>query len=61
MDTILRRLPSQDSLHRNRGKIAGVVAGVFGTLLVAGLATVIYTGHGLWADLPPPPPVYPNF
>lgn len=61
MDAILRRLPSQSTLHRHRGKIAGLACGVIGTLLAAGLISVSYTGYGIGVTPPPPPVIYPNF
>lgn len=61
MQAILDRLPTQDSLHRNRGKIAGFIAGIVVPLVVAAFFTVIFTGHGLWAEPPAPPVIYPNF
>lgn len=61
MSRIIQALPSQDTLHKNRGKIAGLLAGVFGTLAMGAFASVVATGNPI--DLGPPPPVqvYTNF
>ena len=61
MHVLARRLPDADWLHRNRGAILGLAAGIFGPLLLAAFVTVVYTGHGLWETPPKPPVVYPNW
>lgn len=61
MGRIQRFIPTRDGLYRRRGKIGGFVAGVFGTLLLGALASVIATGHPIDLDPPAPPQVYSNF
>ncbi|MEM9427524.1 MAG: hypothetical protein AAGA06_12575 [Pseudomonadota bacterium] len=61
MGFITRFIPTPGSLYQRRGKIAGLLTGVFGTLALGAFASVLATGHPI--DLGPPPPVqvYTNF
>ncbi|NNF25052.1 MAG: hypothetical protein HKN63_09655 [Rhodobacteraceae bacterium] len=60
MQAILSRLPSADSLHANRAKLAGLAAGIVGTLVLTTFAQVLYTGQGIGEDPAPAPVVYPK-
>lgn len=61
MGFVARFIPDRRSIYRRRGKIAGFLAGVVGTLAMGVFASVLATGHPI--DLGPPPPVqvYSNF
>lgn len=59
-----RGLPErvQGYFSRNRIRLAGFAAGAIGTLMVALLFSVLYTGHGAFSEPPMPETVvYPNF
>ena len=47
MDAILRRLPSQDNLHRRAPALAGFVFGVALMLLGGLFVSTVYTGKGI--------------
>ncbi|MEL6643923.1 MAG: hypothetical protein AAFQ79_08315 [Pseudomonadota bacterium] len=61
MQAIMRRIPSQDDLHRNRAKLAGFGAGIVVPLAVAAFFNVTFTGYGLSEEPTPPPVIYPNW
>lgn len=61
MQAILRRLFDPAFFERNGARIGGFVAGAMGTLMLALLFSVIYTGHGIGQEPPRPEIVYPNF
>jgi hypothetical protein len=61
MRRLARLVPTAEGIARNKAKIAGFAAGVVGPLLLVALFTVIYTGHGLFVQPQPLPPIYPNF
>lgn len=61
MRRLSRLLPTAEGIYRNKAKIAGFVAGVVGPLMLVALFTVIYTGHGIFEQPVPLPPIYPNF
>ncbi|MEM7751905.1 MAG: hypothetical protein AAF230_00735 [Pseudomonadota bacterium] len=61
MGFIKRRLPSGEGVYQRRGKIGGFFTGVFGTLILGALASVIFTGTPIDLDDPVPPQVYSNF
>lgn len=66
MDRILSALPTPDVIgwfNRNKTKLAGFAAGIFGTLFAAAFLSVVVTGNpiGEPAFDPDRPVVYPNF
>ncbi|MEO0915829.1 MAG: hypothetical protein AAFY31_02440 [Pseudomonadota bacterium] len=61
MGFITRRLPTSEGLYARRGKIGGFLTGMFGTLILGALASVIVTGTPIDMDAPVPPQVYTNF
>lgn len=62
MRRLIDRVPSVEDLDRNKAKIGGFAAGVFGTLLLGMLIGVVYTGQSAFiASAPDSNPVYPNF
>jgi len=61
MQRIHRFVPNRIRLYRNRGKIAGLFAGVAGTLVMGVFASVLATGHPIDLGSPPPVQVYSNF
>ena len=61
MDTILRRLPSQDSLNRRAPALAGFAFGAVLSIIGAMLASVVYTGQGFFVEDRPAEVIYPNF
>ena len=61
MGYITRFIPTYAGLHRSRGKIAGFVVGVFGTLAIGAFASVLATGHPIDLGAPEPVQVYSNF
>lgn len=48
------------NLIQNRAALAGLVAGMFGMLVLSALGTVIYTGRGLGEAPPTVEAIYPN-
>ena len=61
MGFLNRFIPSRAGLHRRRGKIAGFLAGVFGTLVMGVFASVLASGHPIDLGAPDPVQVYTNF
>ena len=47
MDAVLRRLPTQESLHRRKGALAGFAFGMALMVLGGLFVSVVYTGKGL--------------
>ena len=61
MQSVLRFVPTREGVYRQRGKIAGFVAGVLGTLVMGVFASVLATGHPIDLGEPKPVQVYSNF
>ncbi len=57
MDAILRRLPTQASLHRRRAALAGFVFGVVLMVLGGLFVSTVYTGKGIGYVAPERAPV----
>ncbi len=47
MDAILRRLPTQESLHRRRAALAGFAFGIALMVLGGLFVQTVYTGKGI--------------
>ena len=61
MEAITRRMPSRETLERNRGKIAGFAAGVLGPVVAVMLFMALWTGEGLAPDpAPSSATIFPN-
>ena len=61
MEAIMRRMPSKDTLERNRGKIAGFVAGLVAPIVAIMLFMAVWTGEGIGSDNGPSAvTIYPN-
>ncbi|MEO0945923.1 MAG: hypothetical protein AAFY06_13985 [Pseudomonadota bacterium] len=60
MSPIIQTLPTE-RVYKNRGKIAGLFAGILGTLAMGAFASVVATGHPIDMGAPPPVQVYSNF
>lgn len=56
------RLPSRETLERNRFKISGFAGGVVFAVLTGMLGGVLYTGDSaFYTPKPDATPIYPNF